>query len=164
MNNLDREILLAEQKLRAQKLLKKSLDQVQSLDTESFAMNPLPKKPKTAFVNPHFKPKVDLPVMNVVPLNVAGQPLVVNQTVPAPTTLLPAAPPLVIQRPLQPKVILPMSPASISPVAITKPVQPMQQQIHEKPQVQGMKIVLSFTYFSLYASVKFYGKWSYGLF
>lgn len=137
MNNLDREILLAEQKLRAQKLLKKSLDQVQSLDTESFALNPLLKKPKTAFVNPHFKPKVDLPVMNVVPLNVAGQPLVVNQSVPTAPTFLSAAPPLVLQRPLQPKVILPMSPVNISPIAITKPVQLIQQLVHEKPQVKG---------------------------
>lgn len=136
MNNLDREILLAEQKLRAQKLLKKSLDQVQSLDTESFALNPLLKKPKTAFVNPHFKPKVDLPVMNVVPLNVAGQPLVVNQSVPTAPTFLSAAPPLVLQRPLQPKVILPMSPVNISPIAITKPVQLIQQLVHEKPQVK----------------------------
>jgi len=117
---------MAEQRLKAQKLLQKSLDQVQSLNTENFVM--VPPKKATAFVNPHFKPKVDLPVMNVLPLNVAGKPLVAGtainrlpvaavQPVGAGQILLPGATPVLLpQRPLQSKVIL--SPMMVSPPAM----------------------------------------------
>lgn len=128
-DDVDREIIMAEQRLKAQKLLQKSLDQVQSLNTENFVMVP-PKKP-TAFVNPHFKPKVDLPVMNVLPLNVAGKPLAtvagsaatnrlpVNavQPVGGAQIHLPGATPVLLpHRPLQSKVIL--SPMMVSPPAM----------------------------------------------
>ena len=125
-DDVDREIIMAEQRLKAQKLLQKSLDQVQSLNTENFVM--VPSKKATAFVNPHFKPKVDLPVMNVLPLNVAGKPLVsgtaINrlplaavQPVGAGQIILPGATPVLLpQRPLQSKVIL--SPMMVSPPAM----------------------------------------------
>ena len=133
-NKVDREIMMAEQRLKAQKLLQKSLDQVQSLNTESYAAATVSKKTKTtAFVNPHFKPKVDLPVMNVLPLNVAGKPLAaagsINhhrmptaadatlQQFGATTLILPGATPVMLpQRPLQSKVIL--SPMVTSPTVV----------------------------------------------
>ena len=144
--DVDHEIRMVEQRLKAQRLLQKSLDQVQSLDTESYAalgasssrhrqqqqqrlLGISAAQKKTAFVNPHFKPKVDLPVMNVLPLNVAGQPLsaggsATNHVVPiavqgGPTTiLLPAGPVMLPQRPVQSKVIL--SPLVTSPTLQTK--------------------------------------------
>jgi len=97
MNDVDREIMIAEKKLKAQKLLKKSLDQVQSINTETFGL-----KPKTAFVNPHFKPKdyaPSPPVMNVLPLNVAGQPIVASQA-------MHTAPLLIQAQPVRPIVML----------------------------------------------------------
>lgn len=85
LSEIDREILLAEEKLKTQKLLKKSLEQVQNLNTDDFSglINSDHRKNKTtAFVNPHFKPKVHIPVVNVLPLNVAGQPIATVQTLP----------------------------------------------------------------------------------
>ena len=63
-DDVERELELAEQKLKAQKLLRKSLEQVQNLDTTMLIEKP---KHKT-FINPHFQPKMTVPTID----NVSG--------------------------------------------------------------------------------------------
>lgn len=126
LSQVDKEIMLAEKKLKAQKLLKKSLEQVQNLNTNNFAMpsdNTMNNKIKsTTFVNPHFKPKLDIPVVNVVPFNVAGQPIA-----PSVQTLQPLSPPAIypgtVQLPSYVEMVSPQSQKKTPPqVNIVKPV------------------------------------------
>ena len=55
LNEVDREILLAEKKLKAQQLLRKSLEQVQNVNV-SLELTDVTKS-KTAFITPHFQAK-----------------------------------------------------------------------------------------------------------
>ncbi|XP_057304679.1 trichohyalin-like [Hydractinia symbiolongicarpus] len=73
-DSIDREILLAEEKLKTQKLLRKSLEQVQSLDTTSLEV----KKPKTAFINPRFQQKALPPTLAQTTYVLASQPSLVK--------------------------------------------------------------------------------------
>ena len=59
---VDKEILLAEKKLNAQKVLRKSLKQVQNINVIEKV------KHKTAFINPHFQSKVSHDEPNLVQL------------------------------------------------------------------------------------------------
>uniref|UniRef100_T2MAQ1 Zinc finger CCCH domain-containing protein 14 n=2 Tax=Hydra vulgaris TaxID=6087 RepID=T2MAQ1_HYDVU len=64
-DSVELELELAEQKLKAQKLLRKSLKQVQNLDTKML----IEKTKHKTFINPHFQPKI--PIIDNVssPLN-----------------------------------------------------------------------------------------------